>query len=381
MLHVLLDSCIYRSDRKRIRSAFRVLTRLAAASKLQLHVPAYVKGEVLSQQQHEIDEHIAKIKAAADAMRRITEEAQLTTASHEIEKIANEIRSQAPGLLSSDFQTWLGDIKAIEHPVQPDYGERVTEAYFAGEAPFRAPKAYQDFPDAFIWQTALDLVKEHGELIIVSSDGRLRTAAEDQAQMEAYDTLDRFIESSECKDALEELTTNELVTENLERVKQRLPNTKDELVHRMENDLVNELAEKHVRHWSIPEDNHEAMILMVGAPKNVEFAYDKLAYYGEADIGIPFTAAVECLLNYRIYKTDYYSLSDDKQVSVDEWNDHYFDAEEYYEIDVEGEIAILIGPDDLKEQNLTDDDLENIIKSADMNTEVHKIGVSEPSNS
>ncbi len=378
MLHVLLDSCIYRSDRKRNKPAFRVLTRLAQASKLQVHVPACVKGEVVSQQQHDMSEHLAKIKAVSDAMLRITDDAQLTTASRDIEKIATDIATRASDLLATEFKNWMGTVKAIEHSVHPEHGARVVEAYFKGEPPFRAPKARDDFPDAFIWQTALDLVKAHGELTIVSADGRLRAVAEEHNQMDAYHSLESFIDDSECQDALEELTIDEAVTKNLERIRQLLPNTKDEFVHRMENDLVNELAEKHVHHWSIPEDNHEAIISMVGGPENVEFSYDKLAYYGDADIGIPFTATVECLLNYRIYKSDYYALSEEKHVSVDEWNNHYFDAEEYYQIIVQGELAIIIDLDHLKQDDLSDQDLEDIIKSADMTIEAREIEVSDP---
>jgi PIN domain-containing protein len=378
LLHVLLDSCIYRSDRKRNRPAFRRLTRLAKASKLQLHVPAYVKGEVVSQQQYDIAENLAKLKTLADAILRTTEEGELTKASRDIEQIANDIGSRADDLLANDFQTWLADVKAIEHAVQPEHAARVTEAYFAGGPPFRAPKNRQDFPDAFIWQTALDLVKEHGELTVVSSDGRLRAAAEEHDHMEGYETLDKFIESSECQDALEELTVDERVTTNLEHAKQLLPKVKDELLHRMGPDLVHELAGKEIRHRSIPEDNNEARILMVDEPQNVALGFENLEYYGDADIGIPFTATVECLLNYRIYKADYYSLDDEKHVSIDDWSDHYFDAEEYYDIRVKGEIDIIIDPELLKEKDLSDEDIQNIIKSSDINIEVNDFGINEP---
>jgi hypothetical protein len=66
MLHVLIDSCIYRADRKRNKPAFRAVARLARAGSLQVHIPTYVKDEVVSQQQRDVRDQITKLAAAAD---------------------------------------------------------------------------------------------------------------------------------------------------------------------------------------------------------------------------------------------------------------------------------------------------------------------------
>ena len=57
-----------------------------------------------------------------------------------------------------------------------------------------------------------------------------------------------------------------------------------------------------MRHSAIPDDNGEASISGVGTPENVEFAFQEIDDYGEGEgeISIPFTATVECELNFTI---------------------------------------------------------------------------------
>lgn len=50
MLHVVLDTSVYRANPRRNSPPFRALTRLAHAGKVQIHLPDLVKREFLSQQ-------------------------------------------------------------------------------------------------------------------------------------------------------------------------------------------------------------------------------------------------------------------------------------------------------------------------------------------
>jgi hypothetical protein len=76
-MHVLIDSNIYRGDRKRNKPAFRAILRLAKAGKLHLHVPFFVKAEVLSQLQNDVRSEINKIRSAAHEILSLTTEANL----------------------------------------------------------------------------------------------------------------------------------------------------------------------------------------------------------------------------------------------------------------------------------------------------------------
>jgi len=375
--HVLIDTSIYRADPKRSKPAFRALSRLARAGSVQIHIPKYVREEFLSQQSYAIGKQTAAIRAAADAILRSTSEANLRTYAENTVQMIAKIEQGVREWTTNEFQAWITECRVREYPIQPDHGQRVTEAYFGGVAPFRAPKHRDDFPDAFIWQAALDLVQEHGELSVVSADGGLRDAADKHADMLAYKTLDEFIQTGACQDALDDLSP-EIVAENVERVKALLPSAKDQLVHRLAIGIVNALAGRTVRHPAIPDDNNEATILMVGEPERVDLGFDQIDEYGDGEVGVPFKANVDCTLNYAIYKADYYALNDAEDISIGERNRHYFDAEQDYSITVEGTISISIGTEELGNDRLSDEDLEDLINDADYSIDVDETTVSVP---
>ena len=70
------------------------------------------------------------------------------------------------------------------------------------------------------------------------------------------------------------------------------------------------------------------MVIGVGEASDVEFDFARIEYYGDDEIGIPFTASVECTVNYAVYKASYYTLDEDKmeRMSIDERNRHYYDV-------------------------------------------------------
>jgi hypothetical protein len=196
--------------------------------------------------------------------------------------------------------------------------------------------------------------------------------------MTAFKSLDEFIESEECQDALDELQTSETISDNIERIKKLLPTATETLQQYLDSDIVNELAWKKVRHSAIPDDNNEATITMVGAADNVEYTFEETEHFGDGDLGIPFAATVECELNYYLYKSDYVSLPDDQEISISEWNDHYFEATQNFTISVAGYGNLMIDPAELENDGLTDDELLTIIAEADHSVEVTERSVSVP---
>lgn len=105
VIHVLIDSCIYRTDRKRNKPAFRAVLRLACAGSLQLHIPAYVKGEVLCQQQRDIREQLGKLRGAADTILRTTTQTDLLAHAEEVVRITgNHSKGRESRTALADFR-------------------------------------------------------------------------------------------------------------------------------------------------------------------------------------------------------------------------------------------------------------------------------------
>jgi hypothetical protein len=377
-MHVLIDSNIYRGDRKRNKPAFRAILRLAKAAKLHLHVPFFVKAEVLSQLQDDVRSEINKVRSAAYEILSLTAEANLKSQADSLVQTVAAMKQNVGVSIAADLQGWIKEAQAIEDPIAPDHGTRVAAAYFAGSPPFGNKKQRTDIPDSFIWEMALDLVQTNGQLIVVSNDGRVHKAADQHSVMEAYKSLEDLLKSPACQDAINELDASEAITNNIARIKGLLPEEQTTLQSWLDTGVVHELAWKTVRHHAIPEDNGEAQISSVNETENVTFAFTEVEHFGDGDLGIPFTATVDCELNFRIYRGDYYAMGDDDDISVSEWSDHYLDANKTYTLNIEGYVNLAIDTELLKRDDLTDDDLRDIIRESDADVDITERNVYVP---
>lgn len=189
--------------------------------------------------------------------------------------------------------------------------------------------------------------------------------------MTTHKTLDEFVESPEFQKAIEELTT-EAVARNIARAKRILPKSESSLQMMVESDIVDALANRTIHDSRIPDDNGEGLITMVGSPEDLTFDFENIEFYGGSEIGIPFTTTVKCQLYYAIFKGDYYALDEDKinEISIGECNEHYYGADETYEIDVVGILSVELETKVLENPKATDEDVEEAILSGMHNVEI-----------
>jgi hypothetical protein len=221
MLQVMIDTSIYRADAKRQKSAFRALTRLLRGKKAQLHLPHYVKREFLSQQMAGIADAIAAVEKAASDILRKTSHKKFKAYAKTLSDDAAIHSKQSADWLKAEFDQWVSDCQVIEHLIHIEHGRRVTDDYFSGAPPFTSPKNRLDIPDSFIWQTAVDIAQKHELLHVVANDTAIFEAASNNNRMQAYKTLEIFIQTSACQAALRELDQDQIV-ESVERAKDHM---------------------------------------------------------------------------------------------------------------------------------------------------------------
>ena len=118
MIHVLLDTTTYTSDRKRQKGPFRALERLCKGDKVQLHIPYFVKNEYISQQFIDVRSHLAKIRDFAEDIRAITSEDGLHGFASEVKDKAIEMRDGAIDALTKEFEEWMDELGGEEHAVR-----------------------------------------------------------------------------------------------------------------------------------------------------------------------------------------------------------------------------------------------------------------------
>ena len=208
---------------------------------------------------------------------------------------------------------------------------------------------------------------------VIVNDGAVHKAASEKSILiTAHKTLEDFIKAPAFQQALKE-QTQETVAANIEHLKAALPNQEKYLAEILEDQIVHELSGTTVQHRSIPDDNHEGVVITVGLDSpEVNFDFATVGYYGANELAIDFDASVECSLNYAIFKADYYALPEDKmdRISIGERNEHYFDADEDYTIEIKGVLSIKFEGRRLEDDNLTDEDVEDIILQAEYDVEV-----------
>ena len=103
------------------------------------------------------------------------------------------------------------------------------------------------------------------------------------------------------------------------------------------------LIDRTIDSLEIPDDNTEATITGVGEPYDIELEAESTKNNGRDSLFlISFNLTVECELSYYIFKADYYTIDDEKvaKISISDWNEHYFRAEESYPLNVEGLISL-----------------------------------------
>jgi hypothetical protein len=178
MLHIFLDSTVYKSEPARISKHFAQLAQLAENDFLQIHISEINLGEILSEIDHEIKKQESHTLEALNKALRY----RLKDASYEAGK---ELKVQCQSWFASalqnakdEFNNWILQSKVVKHAINQNDTENVWKMYFLGHAPFRDIKTRDDIPDAFIWQVLLKIASQYDEFYFVSADNRLSKAVE-----------------------------------------------------------------------------------------------------------------------------------------------------------------------------------------------------------
>jgi len=136
----------------------------------------------------------------------------------------------------------------------------------------------------------------------------------------------------------------------------------------IKDNIFDLLVDKELPSIEIPDDNHQASITGVEEPYDIGLEIEFPENNEDSLFIVRFTLTVECELSYLIYKPDFYTLDDEKinGISTSEWDDHYFDARENYNLNVEGIISVNIDSDLLESSLLSDRELLEFLEDSDI---------------
>lgn len=377
MLHVVLDTSAYRSNPRRNSPPFRSLSSLARAGKLKIYIPYLVKREFLSQQYEQIGKALKGLKGHAEDLRITTASVRLTNLAERTLALSAVETPRIIAAADREFKSWQRDVHAEEIPISIGHAQGAFIDYFAGNPPYKFIKNKPDIPDGFIWRCIVALAEQKGFIHFIVEDEALRSSADDILNVTAYKKLNGFIQTVDVLNALRDLSRSAFATANLARMTGLLPEFEKVLHDQMDRLIVDALVGREVVNDEIPDDNREGTVTMVGGASQTKFDLENVEYFSDEEIGVRFQLITECTLNYAIYKADFYLLDEDKQeqISIDERNDHYYDADEEYTLGVTGLLTLKFNIDVLSDDELGEEELRNLADMAEYSIEIDDVTV------
>lgn len=341
MLDILIDTNIYRKDPNQTGLPFKAIKRLCKASALRLHIPYIVLREFQTQQLEQYRKEIqAALKGISTVLdRRLSDKvkAQLAGIKTAVEEIMPTVEQDA----QDGLVRWAEDAGATLYPMDADDARRAMEAYFTGQLPLKESKSRKDIPDAFLFQSALTVLGAVEALYIVSEDGVFGEAAATVKGITVLKSLSEFIELPTVQAAL----AVQDVLDKVALVIDQLATAPDQIALAFMDEIGEKVMWEKIQSKNIPDDNHEASISSFGDPKNLEIDFEEAAYFGEGQLGLPFRCSMTVSAIYYFFKSDFYMLDVKDQPSISDHNDHYFEAEDDFEIVINGSISVNVNLD------------------------------------
>jgi hypothetical protein len=341
---LILDTNIYRKNPRRDNLPFSALSRLCKADVVQLYVPYVVLREFQTQQSLQSKKHLTALVSASRSL-----EALPGTPGDLIPvlgQLAAQLAAREAEIGSSTekvFFDWALDNKAVIVELSANQAQAGMEAYFKGEPPLKAPKVRDDIPDSLIFQAVRELASSPAT--VICEDGNLRAACAAIAGVTVFGSLAEFIESADVQDEIGELDVIQKIGPIVDALT-KLEDETSEFSAAVKRKLGEALMWKKIESRSIPDDNNEATISAYSEPEDIELDFGDAAYFGGGEFGIPFKATLYVTGFYYLFKGDAYR-SEGRSVSLSDHNDHYYEAEEEFEVDVDGLVKISCNRDAL----------------------------------
>ncbi len=337
MIHVALDTSIYRRKPRLDSPEFKALGYLAKKGCVHIHIPYIVEQEFESYLYHE---HVKKIDKAINLLSEFISHRKANDLVPDLSKLLETIKGNKKELYEEtkeEFIEWLDSVGATRYELSVSEAQEAMKAYFYGEAPLKQPKNRNDIPDSFIYQSIRSLHNEHKDSFhFVVNDGNLRSACEADG-VSVYNSLGEFIAIDEAKACLK----NSLIEDNKGDVFQHLmhyvQSNTDKIIDKIESLLLGD-EYRLIYGDSVPGESNEIYVSGVDRPHSLEII-DGVEHYGEGLFVLYFTALVELTYEFAVYRSEAYDL-DRKKYYLEYLNDHYFNVETTDEFRFSGRLEL-----------------------------------------
>jgi len=359
---ILIDSTVLRQDPYRERSSFKVLSRLACKGIIGLYVPEIAINEYRTSRELELLRPLSDAKSALNKMARNRYLSKAKEKSDKIKANIERYEDEIKTAILKDINNWIAKTNTEILPIEPEHTGRVFFNYFRGWPPFRSIKAREDFPDAYIYEAVIDLSNKSVYLIVISADKRLRKACGDVGEgLSVYKSLDELMDMELITVLLDEERTRD----NADALAIGLRTYESLIIEKVKEELGEQVLYEMVVDSAIPSDDNSGTVYTYGEPEKISIDMTKCEYIAFGIFHIPVYFEIDVELSYPIFKADYYSLEDERVtgISIDELNEHYYNAAEMYRIWITGILQVSIDYRKIDKKKM-EENVEQIIRGA-----------------
>ena len=332
-MKVILDTNIFTADHIFCRTEMIIFQSLYNEGKIELLIPEIVLREFITQEQ----------ERANDAKKKILKE--LNSFCNTVYGNEKDIKMDIRDKVKSNFEKtnekiqiridkFLNDTNAKILNSKPEDLRETLDRYFNGDIPFKKIKSRDDIPDCLIYLSIRDIEKDG--LIFISDDSNLRKAVQNEG-ITVFSNLVDFVNTENIKDLLEIKRVDDFLYAKLSQI---LDNEK--FINLFHETLEQSLLYKTIKDERIPDDNNEGTITGINGIYPTEYSIDEIIKHGGGLFSVPFFCEIDAYLDYFVYKADYCAFDEDRtnEISVEDWNDHYYQAEEEYLLICNGKLGL-----------------------------------------
>lgn len=334
MIHVAIDTSIYRQKPLLDSPEFKALAFLAKNKCICLHIPFFVENEFKSHIEAEQEKRLATVISILNKICDFNEAGPRTLELASFKEYLDGSKQEIVDERSDAFLKWASEVNAKRYSLSNKETNAALNAYFLGLAPLKEAKVRKDIPDSFIYQSLLK-INDENSLSVVIEDRNLRGAC-NTAGMVCYSDLASFIESEKIKELLQGKIDNDVLgaleSQIIEFLKQ-----KELLIDKIEAELLSEEYSS-ISGDCIPGESNEIYLSGIDRPFNLNIG-NNIEHYGDALFVVDFEADVELMYEYAVYRSDIYDL-DPKKYHFEYLNDHYFNVETTSEFRFRGRIEL-----------------------------------------
>ncbi|MEQ8426319.1 MAG: PIN domain-containing protein [Gammaproteobacteria bacterium] len=324
MIHVVLDTNIYREKPRLDSAEFKTLVHLSNNNCIRIHVPFFVEKEFCSHLEIEQAKHVDSAIRSIKSILNYDDSGETTEELNEKLQYLIDNKETIVKERSGSFINWLDSIHAERYELTLDKTSNALDAYFEGKSPLPEPKIRKHIPDSFIYQDILEIKGQFGDdAHAVIGDKNLRNACENEG-LDCSESLIEFLKLDEIKDCI----SNALINDNYEAINNHVLNYVSEnqnlFIDKVEELLLSD-DYRLISGDMIPGEMNE--IWVSGADRPIDIEFDELIeYYGNGLFVLDFRSSVEFIYEYPVHRHDISSFDTDKYY-IQPHNEYYFNVE------------------------------------------------------